>query len=124
MGHKQLFDHLNWNIGPGQRIGILGANGAGKTSLIRMLLGELHPTLGRVVTGVTVKPAYLSQHLEELDPTWRVLESVEHVAQRVDLGKGRELTAWPAAASGSASGRTASGLLLATCPAGNGDDSS
>ncbi len=45
------------------------------------------------MTGVTVKPAYLSQHLEELDPTWRVLESVEHVAQRVDLGKGRELTA-------------------------------
>ena len=47
----------------------------------------------KVVTGQTVKPAYLSQHLEELDPTWRVLESVEQVAQRVDLGKGRELTA-------------------------------
>ncbi len=40
MGDKQIFDHLTWNIGPGQRIGILGANGAGKTSLMRMLLGE------------------------------------------------------------------------------------
>ncbi len=93
MGTTLLFDHLTWNVGPGQRIGILGANGAGKTSLMRMMLGEIRPSAGRVVTGQTVKPAYLSQHLEELDPTWRVLESVEHVAQRVDLGKGRELTA-------------------------------
>ena len=93
VGDRVLLDRLTWNIGPGQRIGILGPNGAGKTSLIRMLLGELPPAAGRVVTGLTVKPAHLSQHLEELDPTWRVLESVEHVAQRVDLGKGRELTA-------------------------------
>jgi ATP-binding cassette subfamily F protein uup len=42
---------------------------------------------------VTVKPAFLSQHLEELNPTWRVLEAVEQIAQRVELGKGRELTA-------------------------------
>ncbi len=90
---RTLLDRVTWNIGPGQRIGILGANGAGKTSLIRMLLGEIPPSAGKLVTGVTVKPAYLSQHLEELDPTWRVLESVEHVARRVDLGKGRELTA-------------------------------
>jgi ATP-binding cassette subfamily F protein uup len=93
MGPKRLLDHLNWNVGPGQRIGIMGANGAGKTSLLRMLVGEVHPSHGRIVTGVTVKPAYLSQHLDELDPTWRVLEAVEQVAQRVDLGKGRELTA-------------------------------
>ncbi|MDP3972284.1 MAG: ATP-binding cassette domain-containing protein, partial [Candidatus Nanopelagicales bacterium] len=43
--------------------------------------------------GVTVKPAYLSQHLEELDPQLRVLEAVEEIAQRVELGTGRELTA-------------------------------
>lgn len=93
VGDRTLLEHLNWNIGPGQRIGILGANGSGKTSLIRMLLGEIPPAEGRVVTGVTVRPAYLSQHLEELNPSWRVLEAVQHVAQRVDLGKGRELTA-------------------------------
>jgi ATP-binding cassette subfamily F protein uup len=93
MGPKRIVDHLTWNIGPGQRIGILGSNGAGKTSVIRMLIGDVHPSHGRVVTGKTVKTAYLSQHLDELNPTWRVLESVEHIAQRVDLGKGRELTA-------------------------------
>ena len=93
VGDRTLIDRLTWNIGPGQRIGLLGANGAGKTSLVRMLLGEIPPAQGRVVTGVTVRPAYLSQHLEELDPTWRVLEAVQRVAERVDLGKGRELTA-------------------------------
>ncbi len=93
VGDRTLLDRVTWNIGPGSRIGIIGSNGAGKTSLIRLLLGEVPPVAGRLVTGVTVKPAYLSQHLEELDPAWRVLEAVEHIASRVDLGKGRELTA-------------------------------
>lgn len=93
VGDRTLLDRVTWNIGPGSRIGVIGSNGAGKTSLIRLLLGEVPPAAGRLVTGVTVKPAYLSQHLEELDPSWRVLEAVEHVASRVDLGKGRELTA-------------------------------
>lgn len=93
LGDRTLLDRVTWDLGPGQRLGILGPNGAGKTTLVRVLLGELRPSSGRVVTGVTVRPAYLSQHLEELDPRWRVLESVERVAIRVDLGKGRELTA-------------------------------
>ena len=93
LGDRQLLQHVSWNVGPGDRIGIVGVNGAGKTTLMRLLLGELRPNVGKLVTGKTVKPAYLSQHLEELDPTWRLLESVERVAQRVDLGKGRELTA-------------------------------
>lgn len=90
---RDLLDHCEWNIGPGDRIGIIGSNGSGKTSLIRMILGEIPASRGSVTTGVTVKPAYLSQHLEELNPRWRVLEAVEAVASRVELGKGRELTA-------------------------------
>ena len=92
-GERALVDHLTWDVGPGQRVGILGSNGTGKTSLIRTMLGEIPPGAGSITTGVTVKPAYLSQHLEELDPRWRVLEAVERVAARVDLGKDRELTA-------------------------------
>ena len=93
LGERELLDRVTWNIGPGQRIGIVGVNGAGKTTLLRALLGNLRLSSGRLVTGVTVKPAFLSQHLEELNPTWRVLEAVEQIAQRVELGKGRELTA-------------------------------
>ncbi len=93
VGDTLLLRRQTWNVGPGDRIGIVGVNGAGKTSLVRMLLGHIKPNVGKLVTGVTVKPAYLSQHLEELDPAWRLLESVQRVAERVDLGKGRELTA-------------------------------
>ncbi|MEI8066006.1 MAG: ABC-F family ATP-binding cassette domain-containing protein [Actinomycetes bacterium] len=92
-GDKPILDDVYWNIGPGDRIGIVGVNGAGKTTLIRALLGYIKPTAGKIVTGVTVKPAFLSQHLEELDPEWRVLEAVEHVANHVQLGNGKELSA-------------------------------
>ena len=93
IGDRTLIERFDLNIGPGQRLGILGSNGAGKTTLIRALVGEVKLAQGKLVVGVTVKPAYLSQTLEELNPKWRVLEAVEHVASRVDLGKGRELTA-------------------------------
>jgi len=93
IGDRTLIEGLTWNVGPGQRIGLLGANGAGKTTLIRALLGEIPVRAGHIVRGTTIKPAYLSQHLEELDPTRRVLESVEDVARRVELGKDRELSA-------------------------------
>jgi len=92
-GELELLDEVYWNIGPGDRIGIVGVNGAGKTTLMRVLGGEGKIAAGKLVTGVTVKAAYLSQHLEELDPTWRVLEAVEKVANRVQLGNGKELSA-------------------------------
>ena len=93
LGGKKLLDGAYWNVGPGARIGIVGVNGSGKTTLIRTLLGEVKLTAGKVVVGVTVKSAFLSQHLEELDPAWRVLEAVEKVANRVQLGNGKELSA-------------------------------
>ena len=92
-GELELLDSVYWNIGPGDRIGIVGVNGAGKTTLMRAISGDHPISAGKLVTGVTVKPAFLSQHLEELDPTWRVLEAVEKVATRVELGNGRELSA-------------------------------
>ena len=93
IGETTLIDSLNWNIAPGDRIGIIGYNGSGKTTLMRALAGEYRFSSGKMQVGMTVKRAFLSQHLEELDPTWRVLEAVERVALRVELGGGRELTA-------------------------------
>ncbi|MET8408987.1 ABC-F family ATP-binding cassette domain-containing protein [Streptomyces sp. NPDC005195] len=98
-GPKVLLKHLTWHLGPGDRVGLVGVNGAGKTSLLRAMAeaarsdGERQPAAGRVVTGKTVKLAYLSQEVAELDPTWRVLQAVQAVRDRVDLGTGRELTA-------------------------------
>ncbi|WP_330452505.1 MULTISPECIES: ABC-F family ATP-binding cassette domain-containing protein [unclassified Streptomyces] len=98
-GPKTLLTHLTWQLGPGDRIGLVGVNGAGKTSLLRALAeaarseGEVQPAAGRIVVGKTVRLAYLSQEVHELDPKLRVLEAVQQVRDRVDLGKGREMTA-------------------------------
>jgi len=92
-GDKELIDDLYWNIGPGDRIGIVGINGAGKTTLMRTLVGEIQPFAGKLVTGVTVKAAFLTQHLDELNPQWRVLEAVEKVAAHIELGNGKSLSA-------------------------------
>ncbi|MFJ9681087.1 ABC-F family ATP-binding cassette domain-containing protein [Streptomyces sp. NPDC101194] len=98
-GPKTLLTHLTWQLGPGDRIGLVGVNGAGKTSLLRALAeaartqGEAQPAAGNIVVGKTVKLAYLSQEVHELDPNLRVLEAVQQVRDRVDLGKGREMTA-------------------------------
>ncbi|MFG2194312.1 ABC-F family ATP-binding cassette domain-containing protein [Streptomyces sp. NPDC048639] len=98
-GPKVLLRHLTWQLGPGDRIGLVGVNGAGKTSLLRAMAdaarteGDAQPVAGRVAVGRTVKLAYLSQEVAELPPALRVLEAVEQVRQRVDLGKGREMTA-------------------------------
>ena len=93
IGETTLIDSLNWNIGPGDRIGIVGVNGSGKTTLMRTLAGQYRFAAGKIQTGVTVRAAFLSQHLQELDPTWRVLEAVEKVALHVELGGGREISA-------------------------------
>ncbi|MDQ1605126.1 MAG: transport system ATP-binding/permease protein, partial [Actinomycetota bacterium] len=92
-GERVLLERVTWLVGPGDRIGIAGVNGSGKTTLLRTLTGQLPPVSGRVVRGVTVRPAYLSQEVVELDPALRVLEAVESVRRVLDLGKGREITA-------------------------------
>ena len=93
IGENTLIDSLDWNIAPGDRIAIVGFNGSGKTTLMRALSGEYRFTAGKMQVGTTVKRAFLSQHLEELNPTWRVLEAVERIALQVELGGGRELSA-------------------------------
>ena len=90
---RTLLEHVTWQLGPGDRVGLVGVNGAGKTSLLRLLTGDAKPASGRVVTGVTVKPAVLAQEITEIDPNLKVLKAVEEVKTSIDLGKGRELTA-------------------------------
>ncbi|BBH64822.1 ABC transporter ATP-binding protein [Actinoplanes sp. OR16] len=91
-GPKPIFKNLTFQVGPGDRLAILGANGAGKTTLLRLLAGITKPDGGRLVTGSTVRPAFLSQELKELPGHLRLLEAVEEVAKRVKLGD-RELSA-------------------------------
>ncbi len=63
---KSLLKNVTLRIGPGDRIGLVGANGAGKTTLIKLIMGELKPSAGRIKVGKTVKTALLSQDVHEL----------------------------------------------------------
>jgi ABC transport system ATP-binding/permease protein len=108
-GDRTLLDDVTWRLGPGERAGLVGVNGAGKTSLLRLLAGEIGPgavgdgpdegaaaggvrVTGHVLRGKTVRIGHLSQELTELDPAKRVRESVEEIRLRIQVGK-RELSA-------------------------------
>ena len=64
---NQIFNDITLRLGPGDRIGLVGANGAGKTTLIGLITGALKPSQGRIKIGKTVKFATLSQDIKELD---------------------------------------------------------
>ncbi|MFY0409375.1 ABC-F family ATP-binding cassette domain-containing protein [Solicola sp. PLA-1-18] len=75
-GGKTLLDDVTWRLGPGDRVGLVGANGSGKSSLVRLLAGESEPDAGRVKRGKTVDLAHLTQTLDDMDGDDRVIDSV------------------------------------------------
>ncbi|WP_062384007.1 ABC-F family ATP-binding cassette domain-containing protein [Demequina iriomotensis] len=92
-GDKEVLRDLDFSIGPGDRIGILGENGAGKSTFLRLVTGEQEPTSGRVKTGMTVRVEQLSQQLAELDDI--ADERVSAVVKRyasIKLSDGQEMT--------------------------------
>jgi ABC transport system ATP-binding/permease protein len=94
-GPRQLLKHATWRLGPGDRVGIVGVNGAGKTSVLALLSGELAPDAGKVKQGRTVALQHLTQQLDdlyELGPDARVLETVESI-RRVTKTVDGEITA-------------------------------
>src|SRR4029077_6049322 len=88
---RTLLNRVTWRLGPGDRVGIVGVNGSGKTSLLRVLDGEaaggpgLHAE-GAVVRGKTVRLAHLSQEPAQLHPDQRVREAVEEIRLRISVG--------------------------------------
>ena len=93
IGGRTLLDRVNWSIGPGDRIGLVGVNGAGKTSLLDLLADLRQPTGGRIKRGRTLRLAYLSQTVGELDDADRVLSSVKRLKEETRLATGREASA-------------------------------
>jgi len=105
-GQRRLLDDVTWQLGPGDRIGVVGVNGSGKTTLLRVMADALplaprpeqHPAevglhaWGRMIRGSTVRLGYLTQEPVPVDPSLRVLEAAEQVRGSVQIGK-RELSA-------------------------------
>ncbi|QCX28525.1 ABC-F family ATP-binding cassette domain-containing protein [Nocardioides jishulii] len=92
-GERQLLSHATWRLGPGDRVGLVGVNGAGKTSVLSMLAGDLAPRSGKVKHGRTISMQHLSQQLDDLDPNARVLPMVESIRRVTKTADGQELTA-------------------------------
>ncbi|MEV5001548.1 ABC-F family ATP-binding cassette domain-containing protein [Nocardioides sp. LML1-1-1.1] len=78
-GTRSLLSRATWRLGPGDRVGLVGVNGAGKTSVLALLAGEAAPQAGRVRHGRTVALQHLSQDVAFEDPEARVLDTVEGI---------------------------------------------
>ncbi len=93
LGEREVLHELTWRLGPGERVALVGVNGSGKTSLVRLLAGELQPSCGVVERGSTVRIAHLSQDTVEIPGGLRVLESLQEVRSHGVLSDGHEITA-------------------------------
>ncbi len=93
VGDRVILDGIDWSIGPGVRIGLVGVNGTGKTSVLRLLAGELQPAAGTIKRGTTLRIGYLSQAVTELTEAVRVIDAVENRRRISQLAGGREISA-------------------------------
>lgn len=88
IGGKPLISGFSYIISRDARIGIVGRNGAGKSTFLKMLMGQVQPDRGRIVLGDTVNIGYFSQECETMDPNLRVIEYIRETADRVQTPDG------------------------------------
>jgi ATP-binding cassette subfamily F protein uup len=89
---KCLIDDFNTIILRGDRIGVIGPNGVGKTTLLHILLGELKPEQGRIKSGTGLAVAYFDQMKAQLDEQASVIDNVSHGRERIDInGKSKHI---------------------------------
>lgn len=90
---QPLLDRFTYTFRKRERVGIVGKNGAGKTTFLKLLMGKLEPVLGKVIQGQNTVFGYYSQLYPDFDPEARVIEIVKEVAEVIPLPRGRTLTA-------------------------------
>lgn len=92
-GNKHIVDGFSYTFQKDDRIGVIGDNGAGKTTLLNLIIGKLSPDHGTVTLGETVKLAYFSQQIEEMDETLRAIEYIKETAEFVTTSDGNKISA-------------------------------
>ena len=93
LGGRPMLHDVSWSIGAGMRIGVIGVNGSGKTTLLRLLAGDLAPDSGIIKRGKTLRIGYLSQALDDVDGSERVLEAIDRIRRQARLATGAEASA-------------------------------
>ncbi len=89
LGGRELIEQFDFKFEAGMRIGICGRNGLGKTSLLRIVLGQLAPTGGSQKTGVLTQFNYVDQERVQLDPEKTLLQEVAEGADTIPFGNGK-----------------------------------
>ena len=89
-GERRLIDGFSTTIFRGDRVGLIGANGTGKTTLLKLLLGELQPQTGAVKTGTQLQIAYFDQYRATLREDWNALENVAEGQDFVEINGTRK----------------------------------
>tara|TARA_B100000287_G_scaffold175527_1_gene165493 strand:+ start:4099 stop:5739 length:1641 start_codon:yes stop_codon:yes gene_type:complete len=84
-GDRMLIDDLSFTVPPGAIVGIIGGNGAGKSTLFRMIAGQETPDSGEVITGETVKLAFVEQLRDELDDKKTVWEAISDGLDMINI---------------------------------------
>ena len=92
-GDKVILKDFYYNFARYEKLGIVGNNGTGKTTFIKMLLGIVAPDSGHITVGQTVRFGYYSQDGMQFNTQMKVIDAVREIAEYVDLGKGRKLSA-------------------------------
>lgn len=90
---KVILKDFYYNFARYEKMGIVGGNGTGKSTFVKMLLGVVPPDSGRFVVGETVRFGYFSQDGIQFDEQLKVIDVVRRIAEYIDLGGGRHLTA-------------------------------
>jgi ATP-binding cassette subfamily F protein uup len=91
-GNKFLFEHFNHKFAKGERVGIVGPNGTGKSTLLNILTGKMKPEKGSVVKGETTKVGYYTQESVDLNPANRIIDEVREIAEYIKLSDGTKLS--------------------------------
>jgi ATP-binding cassette subfamily F protein uup len=84
---RKLIDNLNLDLRPGEKLGVIGANGLGKSSLLNVILGQLPPTKGEVVLGARVQINYVDQNRALLDDQKTVWQEIGEGSESIRLGE-------------------------------------
>ena len=90
---KKIIENFSYNLLRNDRIGIIGNNGLGKSTLLNLIAGKLEPTTGNIKIGQTVKIGYFSQETIDMDERLRAIEYIKETAHFITLADGTKLSA-------------------------------